>query len=51
MLVKELIEKLQLMDENQEVYITFLNRVVKAIKISNKLIPNRDDYKQITLIE
>lgn len=51
MLVKELIEKLKLMDENQEVYVVFLQRVLKAIKVSTKLIPNGDSYKKIVLIE
>lgn len=51
MTVKELIEKLQKMDGSQEVYVAFFNRALKAIRVSNKLIPNGDDYKQITLIE
>lgn len=51
MIVKELIEKLQKMDENQEVYITCFNRALKAIRVTNKLIPNGDSYKKITFIE
>lgn len=51
MTVKELIEKLKKMDENQEVYITCFGRALKAIRMTTKLIPNGESYKQITFIE
>lgn len=51
MIVQELIEQLRGQDKDTEVYIPFLNRVVKAKRSRNILIPNNDDIKKVFLIE
>ena len=51
MTVQELIEKLRIQDKDTEVYIPVLNRVVKAKRSRNILIPNNDDIEKVLLIE
>lgn len=51
MTVQELIEQLRVQDKDAEVYIPFFNRVVKAKRSRNILIPNNDDIEKVLLIE
>ena len=51
MTVQELIEQLRVQDKDTEVYIPILNRVVKAKRSRNILIPNNDDIEKALLIE
>ena len=52
MKVQELIEQLIWQDKDREVYISFSNRVIKAKRSRNILIPNNDDdIKKVFLIE
>lgn len=51
MTVQELIEQLRGQDKDTEVYIPVLNRVVKAKRSRNILIPNNDDIEKVFLIE
>lgn len=51
MIIQELIEQLRMQDKDTEVYIPFFNRVVKAKRSRNILIPNNDDIKKVFLIE
>lgn len=51
MIVQELIEQLRVQDKNTKVYIPFFNRVVKAKRSRNILIPNNNDIEKVFLIE
>lgn len=51
MKVSELIKFLEKQDKDQDVYVKFFGRVVKANRVSDKLIPDKGNFRKITLIE
>ena len=51
MIVQELIEQLMVQDKDAEVYIPILNRVTKAKRSRNILIPNNNSFDKVFLIE
>lgn len=51
MKVAELIKYLEKEDKDQDVYVTFFSRVVKVERVSNKLVPDKGNFRKITLIE